>query len=153
MGINTIAISGRLTGAPELRHTGKGTAVACDLLIFVVNRTPLYRHQAKLRRCQKRHPAGLFAQVGSALLGKYRTACTQIAPEIIQHPWQTIIYRLSAAIQISHHSAVGTILQIRRHQCTNILPIPFVPWDRPFCPRTGADTCGQTYHRPCCVNV
>ena len=29
MGINTIAISGRLTGAPELRHTGKGTAVAC----------------------------------------------------------------------------------------------------------------------------
>ena len=29
MAINTIAISGRLTAAPELRHTGKGTAVAC----------------------------------------------------------------------------------------------------------------------------
>ena len=29
MGINTIAISGRLTDAPELRHTSKGTAVAC----------------------------------------------------------------------------------------------------------------------------
>ena len=29
MAINTIAISGRLTATPELRHTGKGTAVAC----------------------------------------------------------------------------------------------------------------------------
>lgn len=29
MGINTIAISGRLTDVPELRHTSKGTAVAC----------------------------------------------------------------------------------------------------------------------------
>lgn len=32
MSINTIAISGRLTAAPELRHTGKGTAVACGNL-------------------------------------------------------------------------------------------------------------------------
>ena len=29
MAINTIAVHGRLTDAPELRYTAKGTAVAC----------------------------------------------------------------------------------------------------------------------------